>query len=65
MVGLMVELYVVIPFQEYGLKVPTIEIMAMWTRGIACMSTLHGIVHLGPDNPWRDYVNMVSKVKKK
>ncbi|KAG2220928.1 hypothetical protein INT45_010681, partial [Circinella minor] len=58
MVGLMVELYVVMPFQEYGLKAPTIEIMAMWTRGIACMSTLHGIVHLGPENPWRDYTNI-------
>ncbi|KAI9255106.1 hypothetical protein BDA99DRAFT_540018 [Phascolomyces articulosus] len=59
MIGLMVELYVIMPLQDYGLKPPTIEILSMWTRGIACMSTFHGIIHLGPENPIRGHVNLI------
>ncbi|KAI9498992.1 hypothetical protein BDB00DRAFT_867061 [Zychaea mexicana] len=59
MLGAVVELYFIMPLQNYGAQAPTVEVVALWTRGIACMSTMHGVIHLGPENPWRDHVNMI------
>ncbi|KAI8150028.1 hypothetical protein BJV82DRAFT_7339 [Fennellomyces sp. T-0311] len=59
LLGLVVELYLIMPLEDYGLRAPTIEPVAMWTRGVACMSTMHGLIHLGPENPWRDHVNLL------
>lgn len=60
LLGLITEMYLVMPTRDLGAQPPSIELLPIWTRGFVCMSIIRGMTNLVPENEWHNRVNAVS-----
>lgn len=60
LLGLITEMYLVMPMRDLGTQPPSIELLPIWTRGFVCMSIIRGMTNLVPENEWHNRVNAVS-----
>lgn len=58
--GLLIQVYLVIPLQKFSDEPLSIAPVQMWTQGFACMWLIHGVIQLVPNSAFRDDLNDVS-----
>ncbi|ORX59731.1 hypothetical protein DM01DRAFT_1301140 [Hesseltinella vesiculosa] len=51
LLGLIIELYLDLPFKSLGNELPRLELFGIWIRGLACTIILHCLLQLAPPNP--------------
>lgn len=59
LLGLITEMYLVMPTRDLGAQPPSIELLPIWTRGFVCMSIIRGMTNLVPENEWHNRVNAI------
>ncbi|CEP16340.1 hypothetical protein [Parasitella parasitica] len=63
--GIMIELYLVLPFVKISPDAPSIEVISMWAAGFVCQVIVHGFVQVIPNNMAKEILDDASIVSAK
>ncbi|KAL7320005.1 hypothetical protein PS15m_003077 [Mucor circinelloides] len=57
--GILIELYLVLPFINFGKDAPSIEVLPMWAAGFVCQVIMHGLIQVIPNNRIKEILDDV------
>ncbi|KAL9551806.1 hypothetical protein MBANPS3_004077 [Mucor bainieri] len=55
--GLMLQLYLIIPCQHWGSRAPVMDVFSIYTNGLVCLTLAHGIVSVLPNQTLTQSLN--------
>lgn len=57
--GVLIELYFVLPLKQLGEDSPSMEVLSIWAHGFVCMNVVHGFIQIFPNNSIREVIENV------
>lgn len=60
LIGMVVEMHFIFPWQDFGDKLPVFVIESIWIRGFGLMNVMHGVLLVLPVNTLQTNLTRVS-----